>query len=118
MGRRQAGLELLGGALTHITTGLFLCYTLSKHHATILFFIGLQYCAGVPHVELFKVDVDVLEEVLREHDLLNLFLERAEVGLAASMVRLIILFRAWLLTKLSSGILVGRARPSLFIFVL
>ena len=39
--RRQAWLELLGGALTHITTRLFLCHALSKHHAAILFFIGL-----------------------------------------------------------------------------
>ena len=77
LGRRQARLEFLGGALTHITAGLLLCDALSKHHAAILFFIGLKHCAGVPQVELFEIDVDVLEEVLREDDLLNLFLERA-----------------------------------------
>ena len=91
--RRQAWLELLGGTLTHITTRLFLCHALSKHHATILFFIGLKHgtSASFNHVELFEIDVDVLEEVFREDDLLNLFLERAKVGLAAPMVHLILI---------------------------
>ena len=40
------------------------------------------------------------------------------MSFAASMVRLIILFRPWLFTKLLSGILIGRARPSLFILLL
>ena len=117
--RWQAWLELLGRALTHITTRLFLCHALSKHHAAILFFIGLQYCAGASfnHVELFEVDVDVLQEVFREDDLLNLFLERAKVGLAAPMVHLIF-FWSGKFTELSPGILVRRARPSLIVLVL